>query len=86
MLGDGGIFYATAKSAIPRFEFSLGKDQLEFAVHMANLFKAYAVNTLKLISVKAIKSGKDQSSFRFKTRSIENCFINLIVARVNISR
>ncbi len=42
MLGDGGIFYASKRSATPRFEFSMGHKQSAFAQHMASLFKAYA--------------------------------------------
>lgn len=70
MLGDGGIFYATKKSASPRFEFSMGKDKLEFAQHLASLFKDYASNPLKVVQVSAVAKGTLLSFFRFKTKSL----------------
>lgn len=70
MLSDGGIFYASVRSATPRFEFSMGQDRWAFAQHLASLFKEYAVNPLKAIRVQAIVNGKWITSYRFKTKSL----------------
>ncbi|KAK9893143.1 LAGLIDADG DNA endonuclease [Cystobasidium minutum MCA 4210] len=71
LLGDGGIFYASKKSGTPRFEFSMGQERLEFAQHLALLFKDYASNGLKEVKVKAIANGSFYTSYRFKTKSLE---------------
>lgn len=69
MLGDGGIFYASKRSASPRFEWSMGKDRLPFAQHIATLFQDYASNPLKIVKVQAITGGDWLVSYRFKTSS-----------------
>lgn len=71
LLGDGGIFYASKKSGSPRFEFSMGQERVEFAQHLALLFKDYASNGLKEVKVKAIANGSFYTSYRFKTKSLE---------------
>jgi len=71
LLGDGGIFYASKKSGSPRFEFSMGQERVEFAKHLALLFKDYASNGLKEVKVKAIPNGSFYTSYRFKTQSLE---------------
>lgn len=58
LLGDGGIFYASKKRGSPRFEFSMGQEQLEFANHLALLFKDYASNSLKEVKVQAVVNGQ----------------------------
>jgi len=68
LLGDGGIFYASKKSGSPRFEFSMGQERVEFAQHLALLFKDYA---RKEVKVKAIANGSFYTSYRFKTKSLE---------------
>lgn len=70
MLGDGGIFYASRRSATPRFEFTMGQDRFAFAQHMADLFKPYALSALKVLKVTAISGGPLLSSYRFKTQSL----------------
>lgn len=70
LLGDGGIFYGGKRSITTRFEFSMGQNRLAFAEHLAYLFKDYASNPLKVISVKATADGDLIKSYRFKTQSL----------------
>ena len=70
ILGDGGIFYASKRSATPRFEFSMGQERWAFAQHMALLYELYANNPLKEVKVQAVVNGKWLISYRFKTQSL----------------
>lgn len=98
MLGDGGIYYASKKSKIPRFEFSIGGKYKDFALHISTLFNPWAKNGLKTVMVKSKvenlgwKNGGDDQllflSYRFKTQSLpvfiyyRNLFYNDINVKI----
>ena len=68
MLGDGYL-YKTSQTSNSRFEMSFGKDRINFAKWVGNLFKDYS-NT----GVKPIFYNKSllfpKFNYRFKTRTL----------------